>query len=82
MSQQLQHDPVPLGGPCQRCGLKYTVKTAYIPCFVEDDTYGTWLARLPEEARELAAAALFIRTRLEFYDDVAAKMREKGVPEE
>ena len=82
MNQQLQHDPVRLGGPCRRCALKYIVKTAYIPCFVEGDTYGTWLARLPEEARELAAPALAARTRLEFYDVVAAKMRERGVPEE
>ena len=79
---QLQHDPVPLGGPCRRCGLKYTVKTAYVPCFVEGDTHGTWLARLNEEAREAAAPALVARTRPEFYDDVAAKMCEKDLLEE
>lgn len=82
MSQQLQHDPVPLGGPCRRCSLKYSAKAAYIPCFVEGDTYGTWLARLPEEARELAAPAIFIRTRSEFYDDWAKALREQGASEE
>ncbi len=82
MNQQLQHDPTRLGGPCRRCSLKYTVKTAYIPCFVEGDTYGTWLARLPEEARELAAPALAARTHPEFYDDWVTALREQGASEE
>lgn len=79
---QLQHDPTRLGGPCRRCSLKYTAKTAYIPCFEEGDTFGTWLARLNEEARELAAPALAARTRTEFYDDWAADAREYGATEE
>ncbi len=82
MSQQLQHDPVPLGGPCRRCGLKYSVKNAYIPCFVEGDTYGSWLARLPEEARELAAPSLAARTYPRFYDSLATVAREGGISEE
>lgn len=82
MNQQLQHDPTRLGGPCRRCALKYTVETAYIPCFVEGDTYGTWLARLPEEARELANPALAARTPPEFYDGWVTAARKKGVSEE
>ena len=51
--KQLQHDtPGPGGGkPCRRCGMVYSPKTAYVPCFVEGDTRETWLARLPEELR-------------------------------
>jgi hypothetical protein len=49
--KQLQHDT--LGGLCRRCGLSYSPKTAYVPCFVESDTRETWLARLPDELRAI-----------------------------
>lgn len=44
--RQFQHDTGPSGGlPCRRCGLSYSMRTAYIPCFVEGDTLATWLQR-------------------------------------
>ena len=44
--RQLRHDTGPQGGlPCSRCGLVYSSRTAYVPCFVEGDTLATWLAR-------------------------------------
>lgn len=47
--RQLQHDTGPRGGePCRRCGMSYSPRTAYIPCFVEGDTLATWLARNAE----------------------------------
>lgn len=34
--RQLQHETKwGPGGPCRRCGLRYSTKTAYVPCFVE-----------------------------------------------
>jgi hypothetical protein len=47
--RQLQHDTGSRGGePCRRCGMSYSPRTAYIPCFVEGDTLATWLARNAE----------------------------------
>lgn len=47
--RQLQHETgLNVGGPCTRCGLVYSRKTAYTPCFVEGDTLDTWRARNPE----------------------------------
>lgn len=52
-ARQLQHDTGPQGGqPCRRCGLRYSIKTAYVPCFLEGDTYQTWYARLDGDDRE------------------------------
>jgi hypothetical protein len=48
--RQLRHDTGPYGGrPCSRCGLVYSPKVAYVPCFVEGDTLVTWLARQSDE---------------------------------
>ena len=47
----MQHGPSGpggVGGPCRRCGLVYSVKTAYTPCFEEGDTLETWQARQNE----------------------------------
>lgn len=52
MGQQLRHDPAVVGGPCRRCGLVYSPKTAYTPCFEEGDTLETWKARQPMEPAE------------------------------
>ncbi len=67
MGQQLPHDtgPGPIfgpmgsegGRPCSRCGLRYSSKLAYVPCFEDGDTLVTWmdrqsdavLAMMPEE---------------------------------
>ena len=49
MGTQLQHAPKRTGGPCVRCGLSYSSKTAYVPCFEEGDTFETWKVRQPEE---------------------------------
>lgn len=47
--RQFHHDTGARGGqPCRRCGMSYSPKTAYIPCFVEGDTLATWLARHAE----------------------------------
>lgn len=47
--KQLQHGSEGgAGHPCKRCGLVYSSKTAYVPCFVEGDTLETWLARHSE----------------------------------
>ena len=53
MGRQLQHDTVATGGPCKRCGLSYSQKTAYVPCFEEGDTWESWKARQPEELQPL-----------------------------
>lgn len=53
MGQQLQHNPSHTGGPCQRCGLSYSIKTAYVSCFEEGDTFETWRARQNEGVQEL-----------------------------
>jgi hypothetical protein len=53
MGKQLQHCPHPEGGPCCRCGLRYSLKTSYIPCFEEGDTFETWKARQNEAVQEL-----------------------------
>jgi len=53
MGRQLVHDTVVTGGPCRRCGLSYSTKTAYVPCFEEGDTWETWKARQPEELQPL-----------------------------
>jgi hypothetical protein len=53
MGKQLQHvpsGPGGVGGPCARCGLVYSIKTAYTPCFKEGDTFETWQARQNEVA--------------------------------
>jgi hypothetical protein len=48
--RQLQHDTGPGGGqPCVRCGLRYSIKTAYVACFEEGDTLETWLDRQHDE---------------------------------
>jgi hypothetical protein len=65
--KQIQHAAVD-GHPCTRCGIKYSQKTAYIPCFVEGDTLKTWVARnadtllaagdaVPSLLREMATEA-------------------------
>lgn len=81
MVKQLHHDPNPLGGPCRRCGIKYTERTAHIPCFVEGDTYGSWLARLPERTRRLANPELAKRRHPEFYIQFTLYMLENGATE-
>jgi len=49
LPRQLQHaTQLGPGGPCRRCGLSYSPRTAYIPCFLEGDTLATWLARNAE----------------------------------
>ena len=46
MATQLQHDTGPEGGrPCSRCGLRFSPKVAYVPCFEEGDTLTTWMER-------------------------------------
>jgi hypothetical protein len=52
MSQPLQHSPIYPGGPCRRCGLSYSVKTAYVPCFEPGDTIETWRVRQGDALRE------------------------------
>lgn len=42
-----------IGGPCSRCGLAYSPKTAYVPCFDEGDTFETWRARQSAEIQPL-----------------------------
>lgn len=43
---QLSHDTGPEGRQaCKRCGVKYSSKTAYLPCFEEGDDLKTWVAR-------------------------------------
>ena len=53
MGRQFRHDTPSLGAPCSRCGLVYSQKTAYVPCFEEGDTFETWKAKQPEELQEL-----------------------------
>jgi hypothetical protein len=52
MGRQLQHDTPFPGAACKRCGLRYSPQTAYVPCFVEGDTFDEWFARQAEEVRE------------------------------
>lgn len=40
---QLSHNSE--GGPCTRCGVRHSSKTAYLPCFEEGDRLETWVAR-------------------------------------
>jgi len=50
MGKQLQHDTGPEGGrPCSRCGLRFSPKLAYVPCFEEGDTLVTWMERQSDE---------------------------------
>lgn len=51
---QLQHAPKFEGGPCRRCGISYSWKTAYVPCFSSDDTFETWASRQNKEVLALA----------------------------
>jgi hypothetical protein len=56
MGKQLQHipsGPGGVGGPCKRCGLVYSIKTAYTPCFEEGDTFEIWQARQNEVIPDL-----------------------------
>ena len=48
MGKQLSHDPLYGGGPCRRCGLRYSIANSYVPCFEEGDTLETWRARQNE----------------------------------
>jgi hypothetical protein len=46
---QLQHDTGPSGGgPCSRCGIRYSRATAYLPCFEKGDNLKAWVARHAE----------------------------------
>jgi len=51
--RQLQHLPFEAGGPCRRCGIRYSMKTSYVPCFEEGDTFETWAIRQNEAVRAL-----------------------------
>jgi hypothetical protein len=51
--KQLQHSPSSVGGPCVRCGLRYSPQTAYIPCFLDGETKEQWKARLKKYGLEL-----------------------------
>lgn len=53
MGRQLQHITPSVGDACARCGLVYSSKTAYVPCFEEGDTFETWKARQPEAIQPL-----------------------------
>jgi len=52
MGEQLQHHSIN-GGSCSRCGLRYSVKTSYVACFEEGDTFETWFERQCEEVKEM-----------------------------
>jgi hypothetical protein len=42
----MTHDTGLEGGrPCTRCGVKFSPKTAYLPCFEEGDDLKRWVAR-------------------------------------
>jgi len=51
MGKQLQHNSI--NGCCSRCGLRYSVKTSYVACFKEGDTFETWFERQCEEVKEM-----------------------------
>jgi len=51
--RQFRHDSTSIGAPCGRCGLVYSPKTAYVPCFEEGDSFETWKARQPVELQPL-----------------------------
>jgi hypothetical protein len=53
MGEQLQHVTSSPGAPCQRCGLRYSMKTSYVPCFEQGDTYDSWYARQDEAVQAL-----------------------------
>lgn len=48
----LIHLPKYPGGPCSRCGLRYSAKTAYVGCFLPGDTFEDWFKRLPQDIRD------------------------------
>jgi hypothetical protein len=84
MRIQLQHSPTTPGGPCRRCGLIYSIKTAYTTCFEEGDTLETWRARqnkavldmlIPHKAKvsmEIATHCPFCKTQMRWllHDDI------------
>jgi hypothetical protein len=46
MNEPLPHDSGPQGGrPCSRCGIHYSSKTTYLPCFNHGDNLQAWVAR-------------------------------------
>jgi hypothetical protein len=49
LREPLQHAPMSIGGPCRRCGLRYSPKISYVACFEEGDTLETWMARQHDE---------------------------------
>jgi hypothetical protein len=53
MKRQYRHDSASVGAPCGRCGLVYSQKTAYVPCFEEGDTFEMWMVRQPAELRPM-----------------------------
>jgi|HubBroStandDraft_2_1064218.scaffolds.fasta_scaffold04622_2 hypothetical protein len=65
MGKQLQHDTGPEGGqPCRRCGIRYSPKTAYVPCFEEGDTLETWMGRQSRTVLDLLPESV-VRGELE-----------------
>jgi len=42
------HITDPPGTPCKRCGLIYSIKTAYTPCLEEGQTWEEWYENLNE----------------------------------
>ncbi len=46
MAEQMQHATGPSGGqPCSRCGIRFSSKTSYLPCFEVGDDLKAWVAR-------------------------------------
>jgi len=77
MGRQFRHDSASIGAPCGRCGLVYSPKTAYVPCFEEGDTFESWRARQPEELRPtLQPPVGVVRPRDIFVDGSVSALEE------
>jgi hypothetical protein len=55
VEQSEMHTPETVGGPCKRCGLSYSLKTAYVDCFADGDTFQSWAARQSQETLAMSS---------------------------